>query len=201
MSQVKPDWQEMRSLGKVSCSSYDCEQDLHCFRSKRPTDGSYRNGRCVACDVDLIDWERLDNHDLSDALYTKHSLKYEMIRHAYWHTPIDETALNHALRKGLGGLREAVETRLSKYVGPPSSELFRDGTQTPLNGNVIYYAQHATATCCRKCSEEWHGINRERRLTADEIGYMTELIMLYVQDRLPDLPYQGQKVPPRRHRV
>ena len=198
MSQAKPDWQEDRPLGKVTCSSYDCERDLHTFRTKRPADRSYRNGRCVACNVELIDWERLDRHDLSDASYTMQALKFEMIRHTFWHKSFDETALNHARRKGLVGLNEAAEKRLWSSVGPASSELYRDGTQTPLRDNVIYYAQHATATCCRKCAEEWHGIDRNRPLTADEVNYMTELLMLYVKDRLPDLPLQGQKVPPRR---
>ena len=163
-----------------------------------PADGSYRNGRCVACNVDLVDWDRLDRHDISDATYTTNALKYEMIRHFYWHEAVDETALNHALRKGLIRLREAAEKRLWKSIGPPSRELYRDGTQTPLSGNVIYYAQHATATCCRKCAEEWHGIDRNRPLTTAEVSYMTELIMLYVKDRLPELPLEGQKVPPRR---
>ncbi len=33
-----------------------------------------------------------------------------------------------------------------------------DGRQTPREGNTIFYAQHATASCCRTCIEYWHGI-------------------------------------------
>lgn len=200
MFQAKPDWQEVRPLGKVGCSSHDCERDLHCFRQKRPADKSYRNGRCVSCNVDLIEWERLDKKDLGDTFYTVQALEYEMIRHFYWHKPIDEIAINHARRKGLIELRHAAQRRIEKYVSLPSFKNYRDGRQTPFVKNVIFYAQHATATCCRKCAEEWHGIDRNRDLTADEVGYMTELVMLYVKDRLPDLPVEGQKVPPMRNR-
>ena len=91
------------------------------------------------------------------------------------------------MNKGLNGLRDAAEHRLRKYVGPPRSKLFRDGMQTPRNGNAIFYAQHATATCCRKCIEAWHGIDRERPLTDAEIGYMTGLAMHYIGERLPGL--------------
>ena len=72
-------------------------------------------------------------------------------------------------------------------VGFTSSDIWRDGVQTPRDGNAIYYAQHATASCCRKCAEEWHGIDRNRPLENDEIQYMAELIMYYLKDRMPDL--------------
>ena len=53
------DWRQDGPLGKVTCSSSLCEKDLHCFKRKRPGDRSYRNGTCVSCNLDLIDWERL----------------------------------------------------------------------------------------------------------------------------------------------
>ena len=188
------DWRHVEPLGELSCSSVDCEKDLHCFRRQRPRDKSYRNEKCINCGVNLIDWERLDKRDLKDTGYTFQSLKYEMFRHHYWHIDIDEIAINNAKRKGLEGLRTWATKRLDKHVRLPSKELFRDGTQTPLNGNVVFYAQHATACCCRKCMEEWHGIDRNRPLTDDEIQYFTELIMLYIQDRLPNLPEQREKL-------
>ena len=194
MTSSDMDWNKEKPLGKVTCSSYDCERDLHSFRRRRPGSESYRNEDCVACGAQLIDWHRLDRHDLKDVDNTFDSLRLEMIRHHFWHKKIDKGALNHALGKGVIGLRQAAEHRLNKYVGAPSSELFRDGTQTPQVGNVIFYAQHATATCCRKCIEAWHGINREVPLVSEQIGYMTELIMKYIQVRLPELPPTGPKM-------
>ena len=194
MSNANVDWNNEKPLAKVTCSSYDCERDLHSFRQRRPRNQSYRSEQCVACGAELIDWHRLDQHDLQDVDNTFESLGREMVRHEFWHKAIDDKALNHAQGKGMIGLRQAAEHRLRQYVASPSSQLFRDGMQTPKSGNVIYYAQHATATCCRKCIEAWHGVDRERSLTDEELGYMTELIMRYIQVRLPELPPTGPKM-------
>jgi hypothetical protein len=191
-------WNDEKPLAKVKCRDHDCEKDLHTFLRLRPGGLSYRSEQCSECGANLIEWQRLDRHDLSDVANTVASLQREFIRHQYWHQPIGEKALNYAKRKGLLGLQEAAELRLRKYVGPPRAELFRDGTQTPKVGNAIHYAQHATATCCRKCIEAWHGIERELPLTDQELGYMTELVMHYLKIRLPDLPLEGTKVAGRR---
>lgn len=191
------EWNSEKPLAKVSCSSYDCERNLHSFRRRRPGKRSYRNEQCFACEAQLIDWPRLDQHDIRDVANTFESLRLEMIRHHYWHTPIDAKALKHAQGKGFVGLREATDRRLRKYLGSPSSQLFRDGMQTPISGNVIYYAQHATATCCRKCMEAWHAVDRETPLSDHEVGYATELVMRYIEERLPDLPSLGPKMKAR----
>ncbi len=189
MSDRIEDWQEMKPLPKLTCSSSDCQRDLHCFRTRRPRrEQSYRNGCCVACSSEMIDWQRLDQHSLSDVSYTFEALEHEMFRHHYWHNEIDDQAKNDAEAKGLTALSEAAMRRLKKSVARPSREIFRDGTQTPLSGNILFYAQHATATCCRKCIEEWHGIDRNRPLTEEEIQFMSELLILYIRRRLPDLP-------------
>lgn len=116
-----------------------------------------------------------------------------MFRHHFWHKKIDGKAIDHASRKGEEGLRIWARKRLIKYVRLPSKELFRDGTQTPLHGNIVFYAQHATACCCRKCMEEWYGIDKDRHLTDEEIDYFTELIMIYIHDRLVDLPEKEER--------
>ena len=35
MTDTEMDWNEEKPLGKVTCLSYDCEQDLHSFLRKR----------------------------------------------------------------------------------------------------------------------------------------------------------------------
>ena len=196
------DWREEKPLPEASCGDHECEKNLHTFLTdRRPIenrDKSYRSENCFACGADLIDWYRLDRHDLSDVDYTVEALEHEYIRHRYWHVDIDKTAVNHALRKGLSDLLLATEDRLRKYVSETSENLFRDGMQTPKRGNVIYYAQHATATCCRRCIEAWHGIDRNRSLTEAELGFMRELIKIYIQKRMPNLSESGKYVPPIR---
>ena len=196
------DWAEEAPLPKVTCTSSDCARDLHTFLRLRPAKGStYRNTSCRVCGVELVDWARVGKRDISDVQHTMASLERELIRHHYWHKSIDDTAMRHAKRKGLVGLREAARNRICKYVAPPRSSIFRDGTQTGKGGNTIFYAQHATATCCRKCAEAWHGIDREQRLSGQEIDYMTDLVMQYIRRRLPDLPLEGVAVARRRRKL
>jgi hypothetical protein len=151
-------------------------------------------GKCKYCGVKLFDINRTHRRDLQDVKYTIESLKYELWRHYYWHIEIDQKAVNHARRKGKIGLRMAAEKRIRQAVG--GANPYRDGYQTPKRGNVSYYAQHATATCCRKCIEDWHGIPRGHVLTDDQIRYFTDLLMLYVEERLPSLTENGEYVPP-----
>ncbi len=118
-----------------------------------------------------------------------------MFRHYMWHVEIDQRAINYARRKGVEGMREAVDHRLRKYLGPANPPF--DGRQTPRegSGNPICYAQHAVAACCRKCMEYWYSISPNRCLTDHEIGYFVELIMGYVGDRFPALTKTGEHVP------
>ncbi|MBN8737891.1 MAG: DUF4186 family protein [Xanthomonadaceae bacterium] len=155
-----------------------------------------QRGSCRACGAKLVDWGRVHRRDLSDAEHTFEALKHEYIRHHFFHTEIDNVALLHARRKGRVKLRDAVRDRLRTSIG--RAEPFRDGTQTPKDGNSIFYAQHATATCCRTCLEYWHGIPKGRKLTDEELDYCAELVDLYLDERLPDLDDMPEKIPPRR---
>jgi len=179
----------------IKCTDSDCERGLHCFRSTKKMLARNESGRCRACGADLVEWARVHKCDVSDAEYTIKSLEYELIRHHYWHLLIDEHAVNYARRKGWRGLQPAIKKRLRKCVGIQTTF---DGRQTPRDGNPIFYAQHATATCCRKCIEEWHGIPRDKPLTEEELEYMTDLCMLYLRQRLPEVTEYGEKVPPIR---
>jgi hypothetical protein len=182
---------------KITCTSSACDDGLHCFKQTKGQ-GSERvsGGKCRDCGADLVDFPRVQRRRLNDLDYTFGSLKYELIRHHFWHLEFDLRAKNYARRKGRLALRIAAEHRIRKSVGP--AEPFRDGTQTGKTGNPIYYAQHATATCCRKCIEYWHGIERGRELTEEEMGYFTALVNMFLDERLPDLKDDREKVPPLR---
>ena len=58
------DWNEEQRLQKITCTSYDCDRDLHSFLRVRPGGNSYRSERCRACQADLVDWGRLDRRDM-----------------------------------------------------------------------------------------------------------------------------------------
>ncbi len=75
---------------------------------------------------------------------------------------------------------------------------YPDGIQKHKKVNAIFSWQNAIASCCRTCIKEWHGIPKGRPLTKDEIAYLTELVMLYIEERLPFLTQHGEYVPPIR---
>ena len=181
----------------ITCTASDCEANLHCFKFHKQKMTVDQKGACRSCGIKLIDWKRVHKLDLSDAEYTVKALKNELIRHHNWHIDIDLRAINHARRKGKTGMRTATENRIRKYVAPANP--VRDGRQTPLEGNIIYYAQHATATCCRKCMEYWHNIPLGIELTENQIQYFVNLIMAYINDRLPNLTEAGEYIPPVRN--
>jgi hypothetical protein len=181
----------------VKCTDADCEHDLHCFKFLSRSMEAEDEGACRYCGAKLIDWDRVHLRSLRDIANTFRSLKREYIRHALWHKPIDLKAELHARRKGVLLLRESAYKRIRSSVGRATP--FRDGQQTPMEGNILYYAQHATASCCRTCMEYWHAIPKGRQLTDDEINYFTDLAMLYVADRMPELPDSPEKIPRRIH--
>ena len=179
----------------IKCTSVDCDNGLHCFKQlKRMT--PEQRGRCRACGANLVDWKRLHRRNVKDARHTFEALQHEMIRHHFFHQDVDEDALRHAKRKGRLLLKEAARNRLRKYLAPAEPPM--DGRQTPKQGNAIYYAQHATATCCRTCLEYWHDIPKGRPLTSEEFEYCARLIDLFLDQRLIDLTDKPVKVPPRR---
>lgn len=176
---------------EIKCTSVDCANDLHCFKGHKRM-AAEAHGKCRACGADLVDWSRIHRRDTKDATYTFEALQRELIRHHHFHKRIDEKAVCHARRKGRRKLEEAVRVRLARYLAPESP--MRDGFQTPFEGNTIYYAQHATACCCRTCLEYWHNIPRGRPLTESEFEYCATLIDLYLRQRLPDLKDDPEKV-------
>jgi hypothetical protein len=180
----------------ISCTATDCDQDLHCFRSTKKLREQGLGGLCRKCHIDLIDWPRVHERQIDDVDHTFSELRHEFIRHHFWHVEIDEKAKNHALRKGRIALISSIPTRIANSV---AAELpYRDGRQTPFRDNVLHYAQHATASCCRTCIEYWHNIPKGRPLTEPEQEYLGSLMARYIEDRLPDLPDGPTRVPPHR---
>ncbi|MEJ7639256.1 MAG: DUF4186 family protein [Singulisphaera sp.] len=173
----------------IKCKSTDCKNNLHCFQQDKQDSGAGSGGRCRECGAKLVDWSRVQRRDLQDSAYTFSMLRHEMIRHRFWHRPLDPRERNYARRKGRVGIRAAAEKRIRSSVGP--KEPFKNGAQTPFKGHILYYAQHAVACCCRRtCIAEWHGIPQGRELT--------DLVCMYVAERIPELTENGEDVPPIR---
>lgn len=184
---------------KIKCTSTNCADEQHCYLATRKMALNQQVGACRDCGARLVDWARVHERNLADAEYTFRMMRTELIRHHFWHVSIDTKAIDHARRKGVRDMQAAAERRIRSSVA--AADPFRDGRQTPFAGNALYYAQHATACCCRRCIEEWHAIPRGRVLTEDEIRYLTELVMLYVRERLPQLTEDGEYIAVVRRRA
>ncbi|MEJ2589625.1 MAG: DUF4186 family protein [Deltaproteobacteria bacterium] len=82
----------------------------------------------------------------------------------------------------LGGL-ERNYTQARGLDGIPAHPP-NDGNQTPMKGHPVFVAQHATATCCRKCLNRWHGMETGRELTEKEIAHVVDVIMRWIEKEM-----------------
>lgn len=119
----------------LKCTDTDCENGLHCFRQTRNMRKNDIRGSCRTCGADLVNWERIRRHDVGDVEYTISALQFELIRHHFWHLPIDVKAVNHARRKGRSGITVAAVQRIRNSVASPNHP--REGRQTPFSGNNV----------------------------------------------------------------
>ncbi len=84
--------------------------------------------------------------------------------------------------KGLDTLREHALHFITDRLAPENPK--RDGKQTPFRGHPVFIAQHATATCCRGCLQKWHGMPKGSPLTEQQISYVTDVIMAWLEEQL-----------------
>jgi hypothetical protein len=178
---------------KMTCTTPDCVHGMHCFIPNRKMKKEGKVGPCRCCGADPVDWKRVHKRNIRDIEFTVKSLQLERIRNEFWNKKFDASAAAYAKKKGKSELRSIAEHRIRKYLPPvlPKKPTF-DGRQTRTEGNPVFYAQHATGTCCRKCILEWHGIPKEVDLSEDQIQYLTGLVHYFIEKRLPDLPEDGE---------
>ncbi len=184
----------------ISCDAVDCGNGLHCFNATKEKRAFNKAGPCWQCGAVLVDFDRVRTRNLADVAYTFEALKHEYVRHFFWHKPLNQHAINHALRKGKIELRDCARRHLEHAIGP--AKPYHDGSQTTMSDNVenaFPYGQHATATCCRKCLEFWHNIPQGVALSSAQLDYATELVCLYIEDCIPGLTSEGEYIPPIRN--
>lgn len=88
-------------------------------------------------------------------------------------------------RVGLGRIRDHAYDFINDRLRP--SYIENDGKQTPMRNHPVFIAQHATATCCRKCLYKWHGIRKGRTLSEEEVEYMVNMIMEWIKNEYEEL--------------
>jgi len=148
------------------------------------------NRACSVCGDAPVQWHRLGHLALDEIDYLFEQLPREAVRVKWWTDALDPKAEASLERlRDDHRVRERIERRLTQSLNRlyrrPDGRLspFRDGRQTPYSGNVLYYAQHATATCCRRCIACWHGIPEGREITPTELGYLINVVLAYLRRR------------------
>jgi hypothetical protein len=172
---------------KIKCSDSDCKSGRHAFkpnRRKKDWEKSY-TGECRDCGENPVDWPRVRQRNLADVQGLFAELRHELIREEYFRAPFDEKAKAEARKLGPGGLKAKVRRFLAKKIG--REKIWRDGVQTPKHGSAIFFAQHATATCCRKCLHYWYGVEEGRDLTPAELTFCEGLVNAYIDLRDAEL--------------
>ena len=82
-------------------------------------------------------------------------------------------------RKGLDTIRGHAVDFMTERIAPARPA--NDGRQTPMRNHPVFVAQHATATCCRRCIEKWHRILRGIPLGDKEKEYIVNVIMSWIE--------------------
>lgn len=82
--------------------------------------------------------------------------------------------------KGLLIIEEHARDLVRERLGGALPE--NDGRQTPMRNHPVFIAQHATATCCRKCLEKWHGIQKGKKLTEQQTDYIVSVIIYWLRN-------------------
>ena len=91
----------------------------------------------------------------------------------------------YVLEKGYPIIKLHAIDFLTKRLAPYPT--LNDGKQTPMRGHPVFIAQHATATCCRKCLKKWYHIPDNRKLTEEEIKDLVDIIMVYIYNEVNNL--------------
>ncbi|MBQ9011313.1 MAG: DUF4186 domain-containing protein [Bacilli bacterium] len=72
---------------------------------------------------------------------------------------------------------------INERLKPPYPK--NDGKQTPMKQvHPVFIAQHATATCCRSCLEKWHHISKGKQLNKNEIDYIVNIIIEWINKEM-----------------
>lgn len=109
-------------------------------------------------------------------------------RAAWWSARLDPRSRAMLAKTSCTQLMNALRKRLRAAIGRVYEingvrKPYRDGYQTPLSGNILFYAQHATATCCRRCVEDWYAIPNGRELATDELEWLAQIAYQYLVAR------------------
>jgi hypothetical protein len=172
----------------VQCQHSKCDEGFHYYTgaTKRAAKKGWAGG-CKDCGDKSVDWERIKKRDPNDVQYTFDSLKKELLRNVCWVNTLEDGVVPCAHKRGKKAILQRAKELITKRIAKIPVGRF-DYRCTPKDGKeIIDYAQHATATCCRRCLEHWHDIPQNVVLTEAQVDYCVSLVERYISDKIPDL--------------
>lgn len=92
-----------------------------------------------------------------------------------------EPEKEYAKSRGVDILKLHAVDFVRKRLAPAKPK--NDGRQTPLKGHPVFIAQHATGTSDREKLAEFHGIQKGIELTENEISYIVEIIIRWIEEQ------------------
>ena len=84
-----------------------------------------------------------------------------------------------AILRGPSAIRAHARDLIAQRLAPAFPR--NDGKQTPYRGHPVFVAQHATATCCRSCLLENHGIEPGVELTVAQQEHVVDVICRWIE--------------------
>ena len=93
-----------------------------------------------------------------------------------------EPEQEYVTSRGMEILRLHAADFVKKRLAPANPK--NDGRQTPTKGHPVFIAQHACGCNDRSSLEEFHGIEKGRALTADEVDLVVDVILRWIEEHL-----------------
>ena len=117
---------------------------------------------------------------LSNSVLDYHlsKLKKSKFRNSFTlHTKDYQYLENHGISEIIDHAHKFILERLS------SAYPVNDGKQTPFKNHPVFVAQHATATCCRKCMNKWYKVPKGVELTPEQIDFSVDMIIHWIKSQ------------------
>lgn len=181
---------------EIKCKMSSCVHGRHCLdhlRSPRPGSRAPEAGECRDC-LQHVVWlptgHKRDYGSDQEILDTSAMQQRELIRAHYWRVAIDLRAYNQALRLGRRELDRRLAVKIERAL--TVDDAFA-GRGAAYSGDIVAYAQHAVAACCRQCAAYWHGLPADRGQvpTPEQLRHVVTLARTYLDLRLPNLPEEA----------
>jgi hypothetical protein len=172
-----------KALGIV-CRRSDCERNLHCFETG---DTRYVGGSCRSCGVDLIDWPTVRVRGFADVEMKSDFFDKEWIRHFFFHVPTTSRIEAYAGRHGHKGLAQVIESQLEqpKMLRFMPALDYKQTAMPDWNERALGRARDSMLL------QSLHEVLAEHppghELKREDIEYFQQLVIRYVQFRMPNL--------------